>query len=61
MISATDPTIIDNVGSVLDVRSAIESELSRNDHTPNENRWQLNNRQMYSNTVRDQLEKLGYM
>lgn len=59
MIAATDPTIIEGLSSVLDVRNALESELTRFDHTPE----QRNSKTKIGDAgeVREQLEDLGYM
>lgn len=59
MIAATDPALIAEVASVLDVRAAIESELDRQDHTPADRTddTELGD----SDAVREQLEDLGYM
>jgi len=60
MISATNPTIINSIESVLDVRSAIESELSRTNHL-SESPWKQSPNNVSSDAVREQLEDLGYM
>lgn len=59
MIAATDPSIIEGVSSVLDVRAAVESELDLRDHTPapREDGVEMSD----SSEVREQLEDLGYM
>jgi predicted AlkP superfamily pyrophosphatase or phosphodiesterase len=59
MIAATDPTVIDRVSSVLDVREAIEDELQTNDHTPTPQTEETDVGD--SKEVRQQLEDLGYM
>jgi hypothetical protein len=59
MIAATDPSIVKDVSSVLDVRAAVETELDRHDHTPtlHDDAVEMGD----SNAVREQLEDLGYM
>jgi predicted AlkP superfamily pyrophosphatase or phosphodiesterase len=59
MIAATDPELIADVSSVLDVRTAIETELDSRDHAPpsRADDAELDD----SSEVREQLEDLGYM
>jgi predicted AlkP superfamily pyrophosphatase or phosphodiesterase len=59
MIAATDPSIIEDVSSVLDVRTALESELDLHDHipSPRDDAVEMGD----SSEVREQLEDLGYM
>jgi hypothetical protein len=59
MIAATDPSIIADVSSVLDVRTALESELDLHDHipSPRDDAVEMGD----SSEVREQLEDLGYM
>jgi len=59
MIATTDPSIVDRVSSVLDVRRAVEDELDRHDHVPipHEEEVEVSD----SREVREQLEDLGYM
>jgi predicted AlkP superfamily pyrophosphatase or phosphodiesterase len=59
MSAATDPKVIQNVSSVLDVRAAVENELTRSDHTPVQKSRDTGIGD--SNEVREQLEDLGYM
>ena len=59
MIAATDPTLVNQVSSVLDVRAAIEDELRTNNHAPTSKREQTTVND--SEDVRQQLEDLGYM
>jgi hypothetical protein len=59
MIAATDPAIVEAVSSVLDVRSALETELDDTDHTPAKR--DDTTERGDSTEVRDQLEDLGYM
>jgi predicted AlkP superfamily pyrophosphatase or phosphodiesterase len=60
MIASTDPKIVEATESVVDVRTAIESELDRVDHTPIAHQTEataIGDR----DGVREQLEDLGYM
>ncbi|WP_123620081.1 alkaline phosphatase family protein [Halorubrum sp. CSM-61] len=59
MIAATDPSVVNSVESVLDVRAAIEELLETGEHTPKPR----NDRQdgLGSEAVREQLDDLGYM
>lgn len=59
MIAATDPTIIDDVAGVLDLRAVLDTELDRQDHTPALHRDEA--RVGDGSAVREQLEDLGYM
>lgn len=59
MIAATDPTLVERVSSVLDVRETIEDELRTNDHTPTPRTERTDADD--SEEVRQQLEDLGYM
>lgn len=62
MIASTDPALIDRVESVLDVRTAIETELDHSDHVPDkEQLWERSKDGIESETVRRHLENLGYM
>ena len=59
MIASTDPTIIEPVSSVLDIRKALENELDWYDHVPvSENNVENIGD---STAVQDQLKDLGYM
>lgn len=59
IIAATDPRIIEDVSSVLDVRDAVENELAGADHTPVQRNHDTEIGD--SSEVREQLEDLGYM
>ncbi len=59
MIASTDPTIVESVSSVLDIRKALENELDSHDHIP-ASRDDIKNIGE-STAVRKQLEDLGYM
>ena len=59
MIAATDPSIIDNISTVLDVREAVEAELNRHDHVPTLRSEDTTMGD--SKEVQEQLEDLGYM
>ncbi|MCU4799483.1 alkaline phosphatase family protein [Halobacteria archaeon HArc-gm2] len=58
MAAATDPTLVNRIDSVLDVRDAIDAELSRTAHAPS-----IESRDLGSGgqRVQQQLEDLGYM
>jgi hypothetical protein len=60
VISSTNPEIIADVDSVLDIRDAIESELNRIDHVPNVETVDRTG-SAQGDEVREQLENLGYM
>jgi len=60
MIAATDSSLINSVDSVMDVRSAIESELDEQDHRQDSSRFNTTS-EVDGETVRQQLEDLGYM
>ncbi|TKX86635.1 hypothetical protein EXE43_07375 [Halorubrum sp. SS5] len=61
-MSATDVRLINDVGSVLDVKMALEAELKRNDHQPDRD-WtsQSIGKEEGGQKVREHLEDLGYM
>lgn len=59
MIAATEPSVVDAVESVLDVRDAIEEQLTMGDHTPTHR--DDRGGQFGSEAVREQLEDLGYV
>lgn len=59
MVAATDNRLVDDVGSVLDVRAAIESELDAHDHDGSGRGQRLSMGQ--NDAVTSQLEDLGYM
>ncbi|MDR9432190.1 MAG: alkaline phosphatase family protein, partial [Natronomonas sp.] len=59
MVSATDPALVEEIESVLDVRAAIESALTRGAHEP-VGRSAPSSRGS-SSEVREHLEGLGYM
>lgn len=59
MVSATDPEIIDGVSSVIDIRGALENEMTTHEHEP---RFEHEDSNVgNSAAVREQLEDLGYM
>lgn len=60
MVAATDSQLVADIGSVTDVRSAIEVELDRTDHQP-ERRVFDQGDGVGGEAVREQLEDLGYM
>jgi hypothetical protein len=60
MVASTDPELIEQVDSVLDVRGAIEAELEGSNHTPTQ-RQSTRNSKASSDAIREQLEELGYM
>ncbi|KAA9397115.1 hypothetical protein Har1130_08885 [Haloarcula sp. CBA1130] len=58
MVAATSPRLVEDIGSVLDVRGAIETELDRHDHSGSGGE----SLSMGDNdAVMSQLENLGYM
>lgn len=58
MAAGTGARLVENIGSVLDVRVAIEAELDRNDHSgPGGESLSMGD----NNAVTEQLEDLGYM
>lgn len=62
MVSSTDRHIIEDIDSVLDFRSAIESELKTRDHEPSSSGKRRSTGQgEQSEEVREHLEDLGYM
>jgi hypothetical protein len=58
MIASTDPTALEGVDSVLDVRGAIETLLQGGEHHPEDRDA---SRGVDSEAVQEQLEDLGYM
>lgn len=60
VIAATDPDMLRHVGSVLDVRDAIEAVLDKTDHTPKQRQFARSS-DVETDAVREQLENLGYM
>lgn len=60
MVAATDDRLVDDIGSVLDVRAAIESELEGRDHDGGDRRTEHLSMDD-SDAVTEQLEDLGYM
>jgi len=58
MVAGTDRATVDAVGSVLDVRDAIEAELDRTDHSTDVGEGDF---AAGGNEVRQHLEDLGYM
>jgi hypothetical protein len=62
MIAATDPGLVEQVDSVLDIRGAVEAELDRSDHTPASRRFEgPPEDDADGEAVREQLQNLGYM
>jgi hypothetical protein len=59
MVAGTDARLVDEIGSVLDVRAAIESELDANDHGSGDRGEALTMGE--NDAVTSQLEDLGYM
>ena len=59
MIASTEPAIVEDVSSVLDVRGALESELDRHDHAPVSRSDEMDVGD--SREVQEHLEDLGYM
>lgn len=59
MIAATDPALIEDVSSILDVRAALEVELSGHAHSPETQHVDATVGD--GSDVRNQLEDLGYM
>lgn len=59
MIASTEPDLLVDISSVLDVRKALERELNRRDHTPAPptSETEISD----SSEVREQLEDLGYI
>lgn len=63
MVAATSERLIRDIGSVMDVRAGIESELEAYDHIPS-SPWEGSDPAPdsgQSDAVREQLEDLGYM
>lgn len=61
MIATTDQSIIEGVESVLDVASAIETELDSTNHKPEQRSQTVESDEATRQTVEKQLEDLGYM
>jgi len=61
MVAATDPTFVERVDSVLDVRAAIDAELDGTDHVPTPREFEAAEDEAGGEAVREQLEDLGYM
>jgi hypothetical protein len=59
MVAGTDARLVDEIGSVLNVRAAIEAELDANDHSGGERGETLSMGD--SDAVASQLKDLGYM
>ncbi|WP_121821414.1 alkaline phosphatase family protein [Halostella salina] len=57
MVAGTSPEMVSTIDSVLDVRGAIEAELSRHDHLDDYERGSLDG----GSEVEQQLQDLGYM
>jgi predicted AlkP superfamily pyrophosphatase or phosphodiesterase len=60
MLASTLPSLVDPVGSVLDVRAALEDELDTTDHQPSPPDYGTRTGDG-EETVRRQLEDLGYL
>jgi len=61
MLASTDPSFLDGVESVLNVRSTIETALSEGRHEPAPRKIDRESDAGQSKRVKDQLEDLGYM
>ena len=59
MIASTDPTVVDTVGSVLDIRNAVEALLEGDEHMPE--RREDRESGLQSDAVQEQLKDLGYV
>lgn len=60
MVAGTDQEMVDSIGSVSDVKSALDRELSDGEHEPESSEmWERSVEG--EDKVRDQLEDLGYM
>jgi hypothetical protein len=59
MVAATDPRLVENIESVLDVRKAVETELDTRNHDGSDRDQTLSMGQ--NDAVTSQLEDLGYM
>jgi hypothetical protein len=60
MVAATNPSLIVDIDSVVDVRAAIESELDTSGHQPRQE-FAASSGTDSDTEVRDQLEDLGYL
>lgn len=60
MVAGTNSEMVASISSVLDVRSAIEEELQKNDHRPSPRTFKRTG-SSGAEHVQDQLEDLGYM
>lgn len=60
MVAGTDPTMVEAIDSVLDVRAALEVTLSTGDHVPSSNPVSRGGQGVESEAVRKHLENLGY-
>jgi hypothetical protein len=60
MVAGTSPGMVEAIGSVTDVRAAVETELDEHDHSP-EPRAARQRDGVGGEQVREQLEDLGYM
>jgi predicted AlkP superfamily phosphohydrolase/phosphomutase len=60
MVAATDARLVADIESVLDVRTAIETELDSHDHEPEPVELEQTD-SVQGEAVREQLEDLGYM
>jgi hypothetical protein len=62
IVTSTNPTFVDRVDSVLDVRAAIDAELAGADHVPSPREFEKGTGdEEGAEVVREQLEDLGYM
>ena len=60
MVAATDERLVDEINSVLDVRSSLERELNATDHSPGGHNFAVEGGSD-GEIVKEQLEDLGYM
>lgn len=61
MVAGTDPEMIKQIESVLEVRGTLETELNGDRHLPKLDHWEPNDDNEARREVREQLENLGYM
>lgn len=59
LVAATSPELVDGIDSVVDVRAAIDEELSRRDHAARESPETVERED--GTAVKEQLEDLGYL
>lgn len=60
MVASTDPALVENIGSVIDIRTAIEGALNRDDHMPT-GRERAKQSREGGDAVHEHLKDLGYM